>query len=214
LLKVLRGNAEEIVVESESLPLIGSAPAYDLRRHGGFSEPAIAAHPRPVDDEMLAKVEHRLTKALRGTGAVVLHDILIPATGTTVDHLCIAPSGITAIDVERDREAGGRDELAERVRREGQVIAAALTDALVEPDQVTSAICRATRPEPLRLSSIGNVMVGGPRAVARAARRVRPGGEIDVQLALAVARSHLGHEHQRAHRVSKPDGYETFAIVG
>ncbi len=42
------------------------------------------------------------------------------------------------------------------------------------------------------------------------ARRIRPGGEIDVQLALAVARSHLGYEHQRAHRLSKPDGYETF----
>jgi hypothetical protein len=90
------------------------------------------------------------------------------------------------------------------------VVAAALTDALVEPDQVSAAICRASRPEPLRLASIGDIIVGGPRAVARAARRVAPGGEIDVQLALAVARNHLGYEHQRAHRVSKPDGYETY----
>jgi hypothetical protein len=196
-------------VESESLPFVG-APAYDLRHHGGFSDPAVAAHPHPVDDATLARVEQRLVKAMRGTGAVILHDLVVPATGTTVDHLCIAPTGITAIDVERDPEAGGRPALAERARRESQVIAAALTDALVEPDQVGAAICRATRPEPLRSATIGDIIVGGPRIVARAARRVRPGGEIDVQLALAVARKHLGHEHQRAHRVSKPDGYETF----
>jgi hypothetical protein len=197
-------------VESESLPLIGSAPAYDLRRHGGYGEPAIAAHPRPVDDASLERVEQRLVKAMRGVGAVIVHDLVIPATGTTVDHLCITPAGVTAIDVERDPEAGGRAALAERVRRESQVVAAALTDALVEPDQVSAAICRATRPEPLRAATIGDIVVGGPRAVARAARRSRSNGEVDVQLALAVARSHLGHEHQRAHRVTKPDGYETF----
>jgi hypothetical protein len=197
-------------VESESLPFIGSAPAYDMRRHGGFSEPAYAAHPHPVDDAALARVEQRLVKSLRGTGGIILHDLAIPATGTTVDHLFIGPNGIAAIDVERDPDAGGRAALAERVRREAQVVAAALTDALVEPDQVSASICRASRPEPLRLASIGDIIVGGPRAVARAARRVAPGGEIDVQLALAVARNHLGYEHQRAHRVSKPDGYETY----
>jgi hypothetical protein len=171
------------------------------------------AHPHPVDDAALARVEQRLTKGMRGSGAIILHDIVVPATGTTIDHLCIAPNGITAIDVERDSEGGGRTELAERVRREAQVVAAALTDALVDPDQVSAAVCRATRPEPLRLASIGQVIVGGPRAVARTVRRGYVGGEIDVQLALAVARSHLGYENQRAHRITKPDGYETFVVV-
>jgi hypothetical protein len=211
-LKVVCVFADVLIVESESLPFLGSAATYD-RRYGGLADAGYAAHPQPVDDAALARVEHRLTKAMRGTGAIILHDLVIPATGTTIDHLCISPTGITAIDVERDSEGGGRTGLVERVRRESQVVAAALTDALVEPDQVNAAVCRATRPEPLRSSSVGSVVVGGPRAVARAARRIRPGGEIDVQLALAVARSHLGYENQRAHRLTKPDGYETFAVI-
>jgi Nuclease-related domain len=210
-LKVRPISADVRIVESESLPFIGSAPTYD-RRYGGLADAGYAAHPVAVDDAALERVERRLIKALRGTGAIVLHDLVVPATGTTIDHLCISPTGITAIDVERDSEGGGRSGLVERVRRESQVVAAALTDALVEPDQVTAAVCRATRPEPRRSASVGSVVIGGPRAVARAARRIRPGGEIDVQLALAVARSHLGYENQRAHRVTKPDGYLTFAI--
>jgi hypothetical protein len=211
VLKLGAVSADGRDVESESLPLLGSVPAYDLRRHGGLSEPAVAAHPCPVDDAALERIEQRLSKGLRGTGAVILHDIAIPATGTVIDHLCIAPSGITTIDVERDSDGDGRAYLVDRVRRESQVVAAALTDALVDPDSVSAAICRAGRPESMRAASVGDVAIGGPRALARMARRRCRGDEIDVQLALAVARSHLGHEHQRAHRISKPDGYLTFA---
>ena len=172
--------------------MIGSTPAYELRRRGGFAEPA-STGARPIDAAVLERIEQRLIKGMRGVGAAILHDIAIPATGTTIDHLCIAPSGITAIDVERDGEGDGRNYLVERVEREAQVVAAVLTDALIAPELVSGAICRGTRPEPLRASMIDDVVVGGPRALARIARRGQGSDVIDVQLALAVARNHLGH---------------------
>lgn len=198
----MESAADSQGVESESLPLLGSAPAYERGRAGGFAEPAV----RSVDEPALARVEQRLIKGLRGVGAAILHDIAIPATGTTIDHLCITPSGITAIDVERDSEGDGRDYLVERVRRESQVVAAALTDALVGAEDVSAAVCRSGRPEPLRPTMAGEIVVGGPRALARMARRGR-GDKIDVQLALAVARNQFGLEHQRSLRISKPDGF-------
>lgn len=188
-------------MESKSLPVLGSSPAYELRR----AEPA--APSRPIDVTVLERVEQRLTKGMRGVGAAILHDLVIPATGTTIDHLCIAPTGVTTIDVERDSDGEGREYLAERVERESQVIAAALTDALVDPEMVFAAICRATRPEPMRASAIGDVVVGGPRALTRIARRGRPGDQVDVQLALAVVRSQFGRSDQRALRITKPDGF-------
>ena len=191
-------------VESESLPLLGSSPAYDLRRHA-TAEPV--AHSRPIDGATMERIEQRLTKGMRGVGAAILHDLAIPATETTIDHLCIAPSGITAIDVERDSDGDGREFLIERVERESQVVAAVLTDALVEPELVSGAICRPARPEPLRAATVGDILIGGPRAIARIARRGRTPGEIDVQLALAVVRSHFGHEDQRSLRITKPDGF-------
>jgi hypothetical protein len=196
-------TADSQSVESKSLPLLSSAPAYDRKRIGGFSDPAL----RSVDEPALLRVEQRLIKGLRGVGAAILHDVAIPATGTTIDHLCITPTSITAIDVERDSEGDGRAYLIDRVRRESQVVAAALTDALVGIDDVSAAVCRSVRPEPLRPSLAGEIIIGGPRALARIARRGRPGDKIDVQLALAAARNHFGLEHQRALRLSKPDGF-------
>lgn len=190
-------------MESESLPLLGSAPAYDRKRIGGFSDPAS----RSVDEPALIRVEQRLIKGLRGVGAAILHDVAIPATGTTIDHLCITPASITVIDVERDSEGEGREYLIDRVRRESQVVAAALTDALVGVEAVSASLCRSGRPEPLRPTLAGDVVIGGPRALARIARRGRPGEKLDVQLALAAARNHFGLEHQRALRLSKPDGF-------
>jgi hypothetical protein len=186
--------------------MIGSTPAYELRRRGGFAEPASTGS-RSIDTAVLERIEQRLIKGMRGVGAAILHDIAIPATGTTIDHLCIAPAGITAIDVERDGEGDGRTYLVERVEREAQVVAAVLTDALVSPELVSGAICRGARREPLRASMIGDVAIGGPRSLARIARRGDSSDVIDVQLALAVARNHLGHAHQRALRISKPDGF-------
>ncbi len=183
-------------VESESLPLIGSTPSYDR-----------PASPRAADEAALERIEKRIVKGMRGVGAAILHDVAIPATGTTIDHLCIAPFGVTAIDVERDGDADGRAYLVDRVRRESQVVAAALTDALVGPEMVAGAICRVARPEQLRAQSAAGVVISGPRTLARIARRGVSSGQIDVQLALAVARNQFGHEHQRALRLSKPDGF-------
>ena len=198
--------ADSQSVESESLPLLGSAPAYDRSRTGGLADPGL----RAIDEPALARVEQRLVKGLRGVGAAILHDVAVPATGTTIDHLCITPTGITAIDVERDSEGEGRDYLIDRVRRESQVVAAALTDALVGIDDVSAAVCRSVRPEPLRPTMAGDIIIGGPRALARIARRGQPRISIDVQLALAVARNQFSHEHQRALRLSKPDGFLAF----
>jgi hypothetical protein len=196
-LKSERISADGRGVESESLPLIRSTPAYDLS-----TTPARAA-----DDAALERIEQRLVKGMKGVGAAILHDLAIPATGTTIDHLCIAPFGITAIDIERDGDGEERAYLVDRVRRESQVVAAALTDALVGPEMVTGAICRSVRPEPLRAQSAAGVVISGPRTLARMARRGVSGEPIDVQLALAVARNQFGHEHQRALRISKPDGF-------
>ena len=196
-LKFQAGPADRQNVESESLPLIGSAPAYDRPRSTGLA----------ADEAALERIEQRLVKGLKGIGAAILHDLVIPATGTTIDHLCIAPNGITAIDVEHDSDGDGRTYLIDRVRRESQVVAAVLTDALVDPEMVSGAICRAVRPEPLRAASASGVVISGPRTLARIARKGRSGEEVDVQLALAVARNHFGHDHQRALRISKPDGF-------
>lgn len=198
-------------VESESLPAFGSAPAYDLRRGAGLELPEHVARPVPrrLDALSLERVEQRLIKALRGCGATIVHDLAVPSTATTIDHLCITPQGVIAIDVEREIDGYGREALVARVERESEVLTGVLADALLEPDQISAAICRAARPEPLRAGSVGAISIGGPRSLARMVRRGRPGKPVDVQLALAVVRSRLGHEHQRHHRMTRPDGFAT-----
>jgi hypothetical protein len=196
-------------VESESLPAFGSVPAYDRHRGAGLNLPEHVARPVPrqLDAVSLERLERRLVKSLRGCGAAIVHDVVVPSTATTIDHLCITPHGITAIDIEREPDGYGREALIARLGRESDAVATLLADALVEPEQISAAVCRAARPEPLRATSVGSVKIGGPRTVAKIARRARPGKEVDVQLVLAVVRSRLGHEHQRAHRVTRPDGF-------
>jgi hypothetical protein len=191
-------------VESESLPRLGTASGYELRSRTGET---LTAQPELVDLEVLERTEQRLVKHLRGAGIFVLHDLAVPATATTIDHLCIGANGITAIDVERAPDHG-RAELVGRVMRETEILGAILGEAEVRAEQICGAVCRSGRGISLRPSSksTGAITIGDVRGVAKLARRARCGGPIDVQLALALVRTRLGREDQRSHRITR-DGF-------
>lgn len=193
-------------MESESLPHPGAAPAYDLRaRPGGATLPGRQIE--PVDSSVLERIERRIARRLRGCGMLILHDVAVPATATVIDHLCIGPNGITAIEIERDRRAAGRVELVERVARETEILAAILVEGGIASEQVAGAVCRSGWRLWPRGGGDGPVAVGGVRTVARVARADHGGRPVDVQLALAVVRNRLGFEGQRSHRVTRPDGF-------
>ena len=199
-------NADRGEVESESLPRLGSAPSYEAGSRDDAAAPAEHALGRQLDAAGLERVERRIVKHLRGAGALVVHDLAVPATATSIDLLCIAPTGITAIDVERDRDGHGRAELVDRVLREAEIVTAILTEVGIGSEQIRGVICRPRRG--LELPSRGGpITVGDERAVARVARRSVSGKRLDAQLALAVVRNHLGREGQRSHRLSRPDGF-------
>jgi hypothetical protein len=190
-------------VESESLPLLGTAPSHELRAP---AEPATDGFLTPDD---LARIEQRIAKQLRGSGVVMLHDVAVPATATTIDHLCIGANAITAIDVERAPKGHGRAELVGRVMRETEILAAILGEAGVRAEQICGGVCRPGRALMARGARSGAITVCDVRGAAKLARRASVGGPIDVQLALAVVRNRLGYEDQRAHRTTRPDGYLT-----
>jgi hypothetical protein len=190
-------------VESESLPLLGTAPSHDLRAP---AEPVVDGF---LSAEELGRIERRMAKQLRGSGVVMLHDVAVPATATTIDHLCIGPNAITAIDVERAPRGHGRAELVGRVMRETEILAAIMSEAGVRAEQICGGVCRPGRALMPRGSRSGAIAVCDVRGAARLARRAAVGDPIDVQLALAVVRNRLGYEDQRAHRMTRPDGYLT-----
>ncbi len=196
-------------MESESLPRLGTAQGYELRSRAGET---VTAHPETVDLDALERIERRLVKQLKGSGVVVLHDLAVPATATTIDHLCIGVNGITAIDVER-APGDGRAELVGRVMRETEILSAILGEVGVRAEQICGAVCRSDRGLSLRPSSksAGPITIGDVRGVAKLARRVRSGGPVDVQLALGLVRNRLGREDQRSHRCTRPDGFLTDA---
>lgn len=196
-------------MESESLPRLGSAPSYELRSRGGVTAPAA-----PLGKQLAAGdldlIERRIAKHLRGSGVLIVHDIAVPATATTIDHLCIGANAITAIDVERSRDGHGRGELTDRVLRETEILAAILTEAGIASDRIRGAICRSRRGLPalgLGSTTAGSITIGDERTVARVARRAAKGRSLDIQLALAVVRNRLGREGQRSHRLTRPDGF-------
>lgn len=192
-------------MESESLPRLGTAPSYELRSRAGA--PTLEQQFEYVDEVTLRKLERRIAKHLRGSGVLLLHDLAVPATATTIDHLCIGANGITAIDIERDPKGQGRPALVERVQRETEILAAFLTEAGIASEQISGAVCRSGRGISLGSSTAGPITISDPRGVAKVARRKSPRRELDVQLALAVVRNRLGHEAQRSHRITRPDGF-------
>jgi len=196
-------------VESESLPRLGSTPSYDLPAQADAAAPA-ASLGEQLDAAALERIEHRIARHLRGSGMLIVHDLAVPATATTIDHLCIGPNAITAIDVERSRDGHGRGELTERLLRETEILAAILTEAEVGSDRIRGAICRSRGAVPalgLGGSRAGSIAIGDERVVAKVARERGAGRRVDVQIALAVVRNRLGREGQRSHRLTRPDGF-------
>ncbi|HEY8000729.1 MAG: nuclease-related domain-containing protein [Vicinamibacteria bacterium] len=192
-------------MESESLPRVGTAPSYELRSSAGAAAPERAFE--QIDADALKRIERRLVKRLRGSGVIVIHDLVVPATGTAIDHLCIGANAITAIDVERTPDGQGRGELVDRVLRETEALAAIMNDVGIASEQIGGAICHSTRGIPIRCSSIDAITIGDARGTARLARRPHSGNPVNVDLAMAMVRTRLGREGQRWHRTSRPDWF-------
>jgi hypothetical protein len=186
-------------VESESLTGIPVPRAYELRPHG-FDDPVAYS---VVDQGDLQRVKRRIAKHLRGSGVLMLHDLAVPATSTTIDHLCIGPNGVTAIDVERGKPGTGRDTLVRRVSRETEILAAVLIEAGIGSEQITGAVCQPGR-YAVSGSKVHGITFGNARRVAKVARGDRGGRPLDVQLALAVVRNRLGYEGQRSYPITRP----------
>lgn len=153
----------------------------------------------------------RLEKHLAGHPVRLLHDRRIPGHGkANLDHLAIGPGGLTVIDskthrgevrVERvgglftDRHSiltiGGRDQtkLIDAVERRVKLVASALTGAGFEDLDVRGALCFPD-PDglPLRQLSVRDIVVDGPKPIAKLARRGGPRSAAHVeQLAHALA---------------------------
>jgi hypothetical protein len=108
------------------------------------------------------KLAERLEKRTAGAGVLFLHDRRIPGTRANIDHLAIAPGGVTVIDakalrgkVRAERRGGlfsprtehlliaGRDRthLIEGLRRQVIVVSAALADFGRDDISVRGALC-------------------------------------------------------------------------
>jgi hypothetical protein len=185
-------------VESESLTSHPATRAYELRPRVHDLE----SHRALLSQNGIEQVKRRIARHLRGTGVLMLHDLAIPAAATTIDHLCIGPNGVTAIDVERDRE--GREELVRRVTRETEILSAVLMEAGISSGQIAGAVCQTGRARGLRSSAIHGITFGNARKVAKVASADRGGRPLDVQLALAVVRNRLGREGQRSYAITRP----------
>ena len=185
-------------MESESLTGLPGTRVYELRARTLEHEPPHAV----LDEASLQRIKGRLAKHLRGTGVLMLHDLAVPATATAIDHLCIGPSGVTAIDVER--EGHDRETLVRRVTRETEILGAILMEAGIGSHQIGGAVCLSGRRLGSRGSTRNGIAFGHPRRVAKFASADRGGRHLDVQLALAVVRNRLGFEDQRAYAITRP----------
>ena len=183
-------------VESESLTGLPATRAYGLRPRVDEYD---ASHV-VLDAKALARVKEGLAKHLQGSGVLMLHDLAVPATSTTIDHLCIGPNGLTVVDVDR---AGDREVLVRRVTRETEILAAVLTEAGIGSERIKGAVCQTSR-LPNRGTTLHGIPFGQPRRVAKFARADRGGRPLDVQLALAVVRNRLGFEGQRSFGITRP----------
>jgi hypothetical protein len=187
-------------VESESLTGLPATRAYELH-------PRAAEHDLPhavLDDSALERIKGRIAKHLQGSGVLMLHDLAVPATSTMIDHLCIGPHGVTAIDVARAREGDHRETLIHRVTRETEILGALLTEAGIRSEQIAGAVCHSGRWSGPRSTTSNGIAFGHPRRVAKIARSSRGGRMIDVQLTLAVVRNRLGFAGQRSYAITRP----------
>ena len=184
-------------MESESLTGLQASRAYELRPRAVEDDTAYAV----IDPKELERAKRAIAKHLRGSGVLMLHDLAVPATSTTIDHLCIGPNGITVVDIERTTD---RETLVRRVTRETEILAAVLTEAGIRSERIRGAVCQTGRLSAVRASTLHGVPFGGPRKVAKVAASDRGGRPLDVQLALAVVRNRLGFEGQRSFGITRP----------
>jgi hypothetical protein len=154
----------------------------------------------------------RLEQRLAGTGVRLLHDRAIPGRTMNIDHIAIGPGGITVIDSKnlvgkvRVDWSGGlfserrydlyvngrrRTQLVEKVERQVEVVARIVAEAGMDVGSIAGALCFAdVQGLPLfRQLRIRDVVIDGPRGVAKLAAREGPRDEdqMDVLLGVVVA---------------------------
>ncbi len=154
------------------------------------------------DPEQVERADRRLARRLQASGVLLLHDLSLPGSGLTIDHLAVGPGGVTVIETEsaagRARVRDGRlligiedrSELIAGVHRRIEAVAAALADAGIARAEVAGAICWS-EPEPIvpwRALTVEGVLVDGAPGVAKLARRRGPMRAPDVELAAATLR--------------------------
>lgn len=144
------------------------------------------------------KVAARLAKLLDGSGVHLLHDRRVPdRVRANIDHLAVGPGGVTVIDAKALRgtvrvesvgglfsprrkllKVNGRNctRLVEGVKRQAEAVRVLLVRNGFDAVEVRCALCFSNvdgLPLLARLR-IDEVVIDGPRAIAKLARRAGP----------------------------------------
>ena len=145
----------------------------------------------------------RLSKLLRGTNVVLLHDCRIPMSLANIDHLAVGPGGVTVVDAKNykgkvrvERTGGlfrprvstlrvaGRDrtKLIEGVKHQMTEVRSALRDSGRPDVPVAGALCFVNTDGLPLLGhlQVDDVEVHGPRGAAKLAGRPGPLNEPDI----------------------------------
>lgn len=147
----------------------------------------------------------RLERHLRGTGVVVLHDLLIPGIRTRIDHVAVGPGGVTVIASRnyegtaelRDGELflGGRRQARVIDGLAGQLglVRMVLVEAQVHGADLTAALS-LTNLDGRSLGDslkIDRILIDNPKRVARLAARAPAAEPLDVERAADALRTRL-----------------------
>lgn len=150
-------------------------------------------------------VARRLEKHLRKTDARLLHDLRVPGSRANIDHLCIAPGGVTVIDSKnyRGRVEVRRKELWVNGRRRPKLITGVLGQIEVVREALAAeglhevdlrgalAMAKVDGLPLLRRLQVDGVVIDGPRPIARLAARRPKNVPLNVELAEAAIRARL-----------------------
>ncbi len=145
----------------------------------------------------------RLSRRLQGSRVLLLHQLAVPGSELTVDHLAVGPGGITVIVSEpaagRARVSDGRlliggedrSEVIAGVLARVEAVTAALANAGIARAEVAGALCwdSAEATVPWRALSLDGVLIDGASGVAKLARRRGSMRSQDVELAAATLRA-------------------------
>lgn len=148
----------------------------------------------------------RLDSLLGRHSVDVLHDLCVPGSRANIDHVCVGPGGVTVIDSKNRRgrlrlERGElwlgdyrRPELAGGVLKQVAVVEAVLEGAGLGDLDVRGALCwlRNQGLPGLGTISAQGVLIGGPRQIAKLARREPAGPAVDVDVVSELIGRELG----------------------